>query len=145
MLRTVNGLSSEKAGMATSNSSPLLVGHLVAADHDARRRLQRAARRVAERFARLDDRRLADDARAAHFFASGPAPSVMRQTRELQLHRLVAVVGDLDGVGPEEMALLRGRLVVQVLRGDADADAAGHGFVHAAMAPCGSRCATARF
>ena len=47
------GLSSEKAGMRTENSSPPRRFHLVAADHDARRRRQRRAAGIFKAFARV--------------------------------------------------------------------------------------------
>ena len=46
------GESSEKAGMATSKRSPSVADHPVFADHQAARRRQRAAGRVAERLRR---------------------------------------------------------------------------------------------
>src|SRR5690349_16935314 len=55
-----------------------LIRHLIAADHDALRRLQWAARCVMKRLAGLDHRRLPDDAGAANFLGAsitvGDAP-----------------------------------------------------------------------
>ena len=48
----------------------------------------------------------------------------------LELHRARAAVGDLDRVGPEEIAVLRRRALGQESRRDLDLDAAGGGAVH---------------
>src|SRR5689334_22169194 len=103
--------------------------HAVAADHDARRRLQGTARRIAERFPGLENRHVADHARSPHLLvvpvAVGNAP-----VARAQLHRLAALVADLDGVGPEEPPIVGGRFLLQVLRRGAHANATGDGFVH---------------
>src|ERR1700737_2100282 len=77
-----------------------LAYHLVAAGHEARRGRKRHAAGVFEALARREHGLLADHAFAADFLlAAGgvgddPVPGP-------QLHRLLADVGDDDGVGPE--------------------------------------------
>src|SRR5262245_64120131 len=51
-----------------------------------------------------------------------------------QLHRLAALVADIDGIGPQIPSLIGGRFVLQELRCDADADPARNSFVHGALA-----------
>src|SRR5208282_5609067 len=80
--------------------------HAVAADHESRRRLQRHAAGIFERRAGLEHRLLADDAGAAHLLAAalrvGDAP-----VTGLELHRLDAVIGYGDCIGPKEVIVLR--------------------------------------
>src|ERR1700749_4647353 len=71
--------------------------HAIAADHEARRRLQRHSAGIFERFAGLEHRFFTDDAGAADLLAAAvgignpPVPG-------LQLYGLVAVIDDGDGV-----------------------------------------------
>src|SRR5579863_5949494 len=74
--------------------------HLVASDHDARRRRERRAAGVFEALAGTEHRLLADDAGAAHVLdtahrvGKSPMPSA-------QLHGFAALIFDADVIGPD--------------------------------------------
>src|ERR1051326_4997199 len=80
--------------------------HAVRAGHETRRGRERHPARVLERLSRLEHRLFADDAGPAHFLRSphgiGDAP-----VTRLKLYRLRPAVDDLDGIGPEILALVR--------------------------------------
>src|SRR5262245_169757 len=99
--------------------------HAVAAEHDARRRLQRHPARIFETFARRDDRLLADDARATNLLHP-PDPVGDVPVAGLELYGLAAVVGDFDGVGPEELAFFWRRAVRHEARRNAHLNIARH-------------------
>src|SRR6185437_14212328 len=85
-----------------SDGKILAVGrfHLVAADHDAGRRVERRAAGVFVALAGRQHGLLADDARPAHLLEAaetvGDAP-----VAPAQLHRLAALVLDADVIGPD--------------------------------------------
>src|SRR5215471_993828 len=78
--------------------------HLIRAAHDARGRLQLAARGVLERLARPQQRLLADDAPTAHFLGmagrvgNNPVPAQ-------QLDVVVAFIADADRVGEKPLVV----------------------------------------
>ena len=61
---------------------------------------------------------------------SRPSASVMRQCRVLSCTVSVAEIGDVDGVGPEEIAVARRRPLRHKAGRDRDLDLAGYGAVH---------------
>src|SRR5689334_4950766 len=103
--------------------------HAVGSDHEPGRRRQRHAAGVLVGCARLEHRFLAHHAGAANLLHPaervGDAP-----VTGLELDRLGTVVADLDGVGPEEIALLLRRAFGQEFRGHRHFDVAGHRLVH---------------
>ena len=103
--------------------------HAVAAGHEAGRRRQRHAAGVFERLARLEHRLFADHARAFDLLeppervGDAPVPG-------LELYRLSPQIGDVDGIGPEEIAVGRRGSLRQKAGRDGDLDLAGNGAVH---------------
>src|SRR5262249_13559323 len=102
--------------------------HAVAAGHEAGWRGQRHTAGVFEVFAGPQHRLLADHAGAAHLLQAAlgigdpPVPG-------LELDGLAPEIGDVDRIGPEEIAVLRRRLVRQELRGHLYLDLAGDGAI----------------
>ena len=82
-----------------------LAHHLVAAGHEARRGRQRHAAGVFEALARREHRLLADHAFAADFLLAARGVGDDPVPRP-QLHRLLAGIGDDDGVGPEKFTIV---------------------------------------
>ena len=112
-----------------SKCSPAARHHAVAAGHEAGRRRQRHAAGIFERFARLERRLLADHAGALDLLQPpervGDAPMA-----RLELHRLGPQIGDVDGVGPEEIAVARRRPLGNEAGRHRDLDLAGYGAIH---------------
>src|SRR5262249_39497011 len=103
--------------------------HLIAPGHEARRGRQRHARGIFKTFAGCEHRLLADHAFALHLLlpprgvGDDPVPGA-------ELHRLVAGVGDDDGIGPEIARVFRRRAFRHEVRLDGNFDLAGDGAVH---------------
>src|SRR5208283_3420376 len=114
--------------------------HAIAADHKARRSLQRYAAGVFEGVAGLEHRLFADNAGPAYLLA--PAVGVRDAPMAgLQLYRLGAVIGDGDRIGPEEIIALRRRPVGDETRRHHDLDIVGHRTIHDAVPAARSGCA----
>ena len=94
---------------------------------DAGRGLQRAPRGVLKRLAGPQHRLLADDARALDFLDVAGRVRDDPVTAE-QLDRLLAFVGDADGVMEEPLVLERLRVLGRVLRLDLHPHVVGDGF-----------------
>src|ERR1700691_3893817 len=113
---------------------PALGLHLVAADHDARRRVQGRAAGILEGFARSQHRLLADDAGTAHVLlaahAVGDAP-----VTPAQLHRLGSVVLDADVIRPDKVAVDGRGLVFEIVRLDDDFDRTRGFRIHGLLRP----------
>src|SRR5665213_3795301 len=107
-----------------------LAHHLVAAGHESRRGRQRHAAGIFEVLAWLEHRLLADHAFAADFLLATRGVGDDPVSRP-QLNRLLAGIGDDDGVGPEELTPVGGRALGEEIRFDGDLDSAGNGAVHA--------------
>src|ERR1039458_467359 len=103
--------------------------HAVAAGHEAGRRRQRHPAGIFKRLARLEGRFLADHARTLDLLqppeSVGDAPMA-----RLELHRLGSQIGDVDGVGPEVIAVAGRRALRNEARRHRDLDLAGYGPVH---------------
>src|SRR3984893_4950940 len=103
--------------------------HLVIADHEAGRRLQRAAAGVFEILARREHRLLADDPRAAHFLqtaeAVGNAPVTIAQ-----LHGLGADIFDAHVIRPDVTVVVGRRILLEIEWPDRDFDRAGGFGIH---------------
>ena len=112
-----------------SKRSPACRHHAVGAGHEAGRRRQRHAAGIFERFPGLEHRLLADHAGAAHLLQP-PERIGDPPVAGLELHRLLAVIGDRDRVGPEEIAVFRRRAVGEEARRHRDLDIAGGRAVH---------------
>src|SRR5438045_1325807 len=103
--------------------------HLIASAHEARRGRKRHARGIFEALARREHGLFADHALTAHFLLAArsigddPVP-------RLQLHGLIAGIGDHNGVGPEIAGMFRRRAFGHEVRLDGDFDLAGNGAVH---------------
>src|SRR6185436_5677999 len=91
--------------------------HLIGAEHHARGRFERRAALVFKTLARAENRLLTHDAGAAHFdrAAVGVDDAPIAGA---QLHSIVTAIFDHHGVGPEEVAVVRSRLVGQERRLD---------------------------
>jgi len=114
-LRFLVGTVEGKGGDGNIEALTRIGFHLIGADHDPRRRRQRGAACIFKAFAGLKDRLFADHAFAPHFLNISRRigdPPIARQ----KLHRFVAVVLDLDMVGPDVMALIGCRLFLKVKR-----------------------------
>src|SRR6266851_3278710 len=111
-----------------------LAHHLVAAGHEARRGRKRHAAGIFEALARREHGLLADHAFAADFLLAARGVGNDPVPRP-QLHRLVAAVGDDDGIGPEILAIFDRRAFRQEVRLHGDFDLAGNGAVHAGDLP----------
>src|SRR5262249_15834230 len=98
--------------------------HAVAAGHEAGRRRQRNPAGVFEVFPRLEPRLLGDHAGAAHLLQAALRVGDLPVAR-LELDRLAPEVGQHDGVGPEEIAVLRGGAVGHEARCHTDLDLTG--------------------
>src|ERR1022692_1891737 len=103
--------------------------HAVAAGHEAGRRRQRHPAGIFKRLARLEGRFLADHARTLDLLqppeSVGDAPMA-----RLELHRLGSQIGDVDGVGPEVIAVAGRRALRNEAGRHRDFDLAGYGPVH---------------
>src|SRR5580692_6433867 len=103
--------------------------HLVIADHEAGRRLQRAAAGVFEILARREHRLLADDPRAAHFLqtaeAVGNAPVTIAQ-----LHGLGADIFDAHVIRPDVTVVVGRRILLEIEWPDRNFDRAGGFGIH---------------
>src|SRR5947207_4152354 len=103
--------------------------HLIAAGHETRRGRKRDAGGIFEALAGREHRLFADHAFAldvlppARGVGDDPVP-------RLQLHGLVAIIGDDDGIGPEIAGLLRRRTFRHEVRFDGHFDLAVHVEVH---------------
>src|SRR3984893_15936709 len=111
-----------------------LAHHLVAAGHEARRGRKRHAAGIFEALARREHGLLADHAFAADFLLAARAVDNDPVPRP-QLYRLIAGVGDDDGVGPEILTVFDRRAFRQEVRLHGDFDLAGNGAVHAGDLP----------
>src|SRR5499427_7876491 len=102
--------------------------HAVGSGHETGRRGERHAAGIFEILARLEHRLLAHHAGAAHLLQAavrvGDAPMA-----RLELNGLAAAIGERDGIGPEEIAVLGRGTLGQEARGRSDLDLAGHGTI----------------
>ena len=101
--------------------------HRVRAPHEAARRLQRAAGRIREGFARGQLRLLANHIVAADLFGA-TVPVRDDPVTTNQLHRLIAFVGDAHGVLKVPVTLERLRMFRGVLGLDLDTNVVRDGF-----------------
>src|SRR5882724_11345787 len=103
--------------------------HLIAAGHNTRRGRKQDAGGIFETLAGREHRLFAD-----HAFALDVLPQAGGVDDDpvprLQLHGLVAIIGDDNGIGPEIAGLLRRRTVRHEVRFDGHFDLACHGAVH---------------
>src|ERR1700694_1108208 len=108
--------------------------HAVSSDHETRWRRQRHAAGIFKALARCEHGLFAYHARAAHFLHAslrvGNVPIA-----GLQLHRFRAEVGNLDGIGPEKMPVLRRGPLGKKARRGRDLDIASDGTVHQCETP----------
>src|SRR5437667_10536508 len=103
--------------------------HLVIADHEAGRRLQRAAAGVFEILARCEHRLLADDARPAHFLQAAEAVGDLPVT-VTQLHGLGADILDAHVIGPDVTVVVGRGMLLEIKGPDRDFDRAGGFGIH---------------
>ena len=117
-----------KSGDGYVEALPAFVFHLVAALHDAGRCGEGGAAGVIIFVAGFKGRLLADDPCPAHFvgFAArvGDAPVAAEELDGFGAH-----IFDRDLVGPDEMAVLGRRFIVEISRFNGDADLPGGGGV----------------
>src|SRR5215472_16778855 len=102
--------------------------HAVGSGHETGRRGKRHAASIFEILTRLEHRLLAHHAGAAHLMKAalriGDAPMP-----RLELDGLAAEIGERDGIGPEEIAVLGRGTLRQEARGRRDLDLACHGTI----------------
>src|ERR1700690_495287 len=103
--------------------------HAVAAGHEAGWRRQRYPAGIFERLARLEGGFLADHARPLDFLQPSEPVGNPPMAR-LELHRFGSQIGDVDGIGPEVVAVARRRTLRNEAGRYGDLDLAGYGAIH---------------
>src|SRR5215472_15044751 len=104
------------------------VHHAVGSGHETGRRGERHAAGIFEILARLEHWLLAHHAGAAHLLQAALRICDAPMAR-LELDGLAAAIGERDGIGPEEIAVLGRGTLGQKARGRRDLDLAGHGTI----------------